>query len=302
MAAQFAGPFYKEKNKHLTKIITKPLAGLANKLRAIESSLSLARDLNCAVEIAWVPDFQMVAGYHELMEPSELFRVTDSDKYRYCRSSFSLKGYKKPVARLINSICGIDLAFNDVDIGQHVRPGVWNIATLAKDKTVFIDTCHDFYPYHYNFSWVKPLPRMADAISSFTEKIRKGQCIGLHLRRTDHAVSIAQSPDELFEHIIRQEIGKDAGAIFFLATDNPDTQQHFLSLFGPERILVYPKKFGRDNVIATQDALVDWMLLGRCSKLYCSFWSSFSETAASVAGTKAITLNKDSLDFCFGLR
>lgn len=272
------------------KIIVKPLAGLANKLRAIESTLSLARDLECPVHVHWVPDHQMVAHYHELFEPSELFEVQAGDRYKYCRSSFSLKGYKKPIAKVINTLYGIQLMFNDLDIASQVRQGSWDIRQMAAGKTVLIDTCHDFYTYHYSFSWVRPLPEIAASIETFAAKFRGRPCIGLHLRRTDNAMSIAKSPDVLFENAIRQEIADNPDSLFFLATDNPDTEKHFLDLFGYDRILVFPKRFGRDNVAATRDALVDWSLLGKCSRLYCSFWSSFSETAARVAQTDAITL------------
>jgi hypothetical protein len=270
------------------RIIAKPLAGLANKLRVIESVVSLAKDLQAPVEIVWVPDVQMVAHYHDLFEESDLFNIIKENKYNYSRSSFSLKGYKKTLGHLFNAFYGIDKSFNDQDIAHQVRPGNWDIVTLAKNRTIYIDTCHNFYNYHYNFSWVKPLPPIANAIDDFAGKIRNKSCIGLHIRRTDNEKSIAESPDQLFEQAISQEIAKDPNIIFFLATDNAATEQHFLNLFGPERILVYKKRFGRESIDAIRDAVVDWMLLGKCSKLYCSYWSSFSETAAAVANTKAI--------------
>jgi hypothetical protein len=271
-------------------IHVKVLAGLANKLRAIESGVSLSKDLNCPLEVIWVPDHQMVAKYHELFCPSDLFDVTGHDRYRFSRSSFLIKGLKKPIVSTINSLYGLDLSFNDVDIGQQVRPRIWDIGSIARGKHIYISTCHDFYPYRYNFSWVKPLPEIGETIESFTEKIRGKNCIGLHIRRTDNAVAKEQSPDRLFEEAVKEEIRKNEETIFFLATDDAATEKHFIRLFGPQRILVYPKMFGRDSVQATRDAVVDWFLLGKCSKLYCSYYSSFSETAASVAGTPAITL------------
>jgi hypothetical protein len=272
------------------KIIAKALAGLANKLRVIESVISLAKDLDSPVEIIWVPDWQMVARYRDLFEPSALFKVIDYDKFKYCRSSFSLKRYKRPLSGLINRFYGIDIAFNEADISRQVRPGHWNIRVLAENKTTYIDTCHNFYPYHYNFSWIRPMPVIADKISDFEEKIRQRNCIGLHIRRTDNVSSVENSPDHLFEKAIRDEIQRDPTAVFFLATDDEPTQSHFTGLFGKDRILIQPKKFGRDSVAAIRDAVVDWTLLTKCSKLYCSYYSSFSETAIAVSNAPAITL------------
>ncbi|HEV2352822.1 MAG TPA: hypothetical protein VGR89_01155, partial [Puia sp.] len=207
-----------------------------------------------------------------------------------CRSSFSLSKYKMPFSALINRYYGIDVAFNERDISRQVRPGNWDIRALSAGKTTYIDTCHNFYPYHYRFSWVNPVPAIADRIGNFDEKIKQRKCIGLHIRRTDNRDSVENSPDFLFENAIRDEIRRDPSAVFFLATDDYTTQSHFTALFGPERILAHPKKFGRDSVEAIRDAVVDWMLLTKCSKLYCSYYSSFSETVIDVSKAPAITL------------
>jgi hypothetical protein len=272
----------------VNRIILNTLAGLANRLRVIESAISLGKDLNTPVDICWGPTEHMVAHYHELFETPELFNLIKENKYPYSRSSFSLKGYKKPIAKLINAFYGIDKSFNDQDIAHQVRPENWDIVSLARNRTIYIETCHNFYKYHYNFSWVKPLPFIADVIEGFSGKIKNKNCVGLHIRRTDNTASIENSPDILFEHAIKKEITENENTIFFLATDDAATEHHFVKLFGPERIQVVPKKFGRQNIEAIQYAVVDWMLLGKCSKLYCSYWSSFSETAASVANAETI--------------
>jgi hypothetical protein len=275
----------------MSTIVVKPLAGLANKLRVIESTLSLARQLNIKPHILWVTEWQMIARYDELFEPNELFTISYTDKYTYCRSSFSLKGIKKPVGKIINKLSGIDLMFNDVDIALNVSSGKWNIREMIGEcNNVYINTCHNFYPYHYNFAWAKPLPKISKAIDSYLNIIKNNDCIGLHIRRTDNTASIAASTDELFEKAIRKEIEKNNNCVFFLATDDLKTQDHFVQMFGKERILFYPKKFGRDSVEAIQDAVVDWVLLGKCSKLYCSYYSSFSETAAAITNAEVVVV------------
>jgi len=205
-----------------------------------------------------------------------------------------MTGWKRPLTQLINRSLGIDLVFNETDIMRQVRPGNWDIKSLVSAQNrVYIDTCHNFYPYHYNFSWVKPVPAIAANIGKFRERINGRKCIGLHIRRTDNASSIECSPNELFEAAVREELARDPRAVFFLATDDQATQDHFVNLFGSDRMLVHPKRFGRDSVAAIQDAVVDWMLLGVCRKLYCSFYSSFSETAIAVSKAPAITLKTE---------
>jgi hypothetical protein len=232
----------------------------------------------------------MVAQYADLFEPSELFSVTRSNKLKYCGSSFSLPPYKRPISDLINRYCGVDLVFAPRDIRRITASEDCDIRDLVAGKTAYIHTIQSFYPYRYNFSWVKPVAAIAAKMAGFEETVGVNRCIGLHIRRTDNHRSIQNSPDHLFEAAIRKELQLDPDAVFFLATDDQATQSHFIGIWGPDRILTHPKQFGRSTVQATQDAVIDWMLLTRCRKLYCSFYSSFSETAAAVSKVPAITL------------
>ena len=275
------------------KIIVKTLAGLSNRLRAIESGLSLAERNGSPCEVVWVPDPQMVAHYSELFVPPDKFELFPDDRYKYARSSFSLKGIKKPLSKVINQYYGIEAAFSDLDVRPLIWSGKVNLPEYCNGRTCYFFTCQNFFSATFRYSWLQPIPEIEDKLGRFGERVAGRSMIGLHIRRTDNEMSISESPDALFEKAIEDEIKKNADVVFFLATDDKPTEKKFIDKYGDGRILVNPKRFGRDSVEATRDAVVDLFSLSRCRRLYCSFYSSFSETAALISSAETIICKRE---------
>lgn len=108
--------------------------------------------------------------------------------------------------------------------------------------------------------------------------------VGMHIRRTDHAICREQTPDHLCLH----EGGRiiDSGCKIFLATDNIQTEKLMIDRFGdniityektPEISQRWPKKIF--SLLETQQDLVDLHLLARCNYVLGSFGSSYSGLA-----------------------
>lgn len=68
---------------------------------------------------------------------------------------------------------------------------------------------------------------------------------------------------------------------FYLSTDDSMVQEEFISEYG-SHILVREKDFGRNTVVGMQDALVDMWLLSKTTKIFGSYYSSFSRMASLV--------------------
>jgi|GEM_PF-259409 len=275
------------------RIIVKPLAGLSNRLRAIESALSLGHTVGAPVEVVWANDHQMAAFFDQLFIVPSDFSLFQYDKYKYARSSFSLKGVKKVLSKITNWYYGVETAVSELDVVELLWTKKLDLATWCRGKNSYFFTCQQFFPFRYNYSWLKPVPEVQQKLDRFVAAIGGRNCIGIHIRRTDHDVAIAQSPDFLFEQAIEKEMAGDENVVFFLATDDSNTEKHFVNKYGRERIVTNPKQFGRDSVEATRDAVVDLLSLTKCSKLYCSYWSSFSETAAVISGAETIICRTD---------
>jgi hypothetical protein len=69
---------------------------------------------------------------------------------------------------------------------------------------------------------------------------------------------------------------------FFLATDDKK-EEHIVKQLFKDAVIIYEKDVvSRSTQMGMQDALVDWLLLSRTSKIICSYWSSFNEEASVV--------------------
>lgn len=155
---------------------------------------------------------------------------------------------------------------------------------LIPQKAIYIHTCHDFYPSHDNFSWVKPIPSIQKKIDEVAERFMDNT-VGVHIRRTDHIHSIRESPLDGFILEMEECLKQDPSTRFFLATDDEDTELVLKARF-KERIIIQQKRFGRDSVAAIQDAVVDLFALSKTNLILASYSSLFSETAAILGTVK----------------
>jgi hypothetical protein len=106
--------------------------------------------------------------------------------------------------------------------------------------------------------------------------------IGIHIRSTDHLTSLKNSPFFLFEEKIREELMGNPNTNFFLATDNEAYRNRLVQKFGNDKILFHTKVFRRDLSEGIQDAVVDLFCLSKTSKIYGSYYSSFSYVAGRI--------------------
>jgi hypothetical protein len=105
--------------------------------------------------------------------------------------------------------------------------------------------------------------------------------IGVHIRRTDHTESINGSPLKSFIDTIRTDLLKDSSLNYFLATDDKEVEITLKKIF-PGNIITYEKVYSRMNVEGIQDAMVDLYSLASTTKIYGSYFSSFSDMAARI--------------------
>ena len=104
----------------------------------------------------------------------------------------------------------------------------------------------------------------------------KGDMVGVHIRRTDHTKCIAASPLAAFEDCVKRLSG-----VVYLATDDMAVKKSFMEKYG----VVSPiDVLGRRTKAQQIYGIMEWMLLQKCSCIYASAGSSFSELAAWRAG------------------
>ena len=136
-----------------------------------------------------------------------------------------------------------------------------------------------------------PRQDIQEKITSYSQSFTD-YSIGIHIRRTDNAASIQQSPTELFIAAIDREIEANPNVSIFLATDSEIVKKEMLSRYG-NRVLTAKDEADRNSIAGIKGGIIDMFALSKTNKIYGSFQSSFSELAAQIGNVPIEILQKD---------
>jgi hypothetical protein len=262
------------------RIIVKPLAGLANRMRVIDSAISLSKQLDLPLEVVWNRERSLNCLYDDLFEPINEFSVSSS-WYNGLRRSIrpweSLSFIFRENLSLKVKFAGRVWLY---DTHPSFLQGMDFLKFKAKNL-IYISTAHRFSE-PANIPLFRPIPAILQRIDKLTAGFTDKTC-GIHIRRSDSRLSISESPEYLFTDKINELIRRDPEIDFFLATDDISIKSRFLGTY-PGRIKTNDHKLGRDDISGIQNALTDLYCLSRTSKIFGSFYSSFSATASLISG------------------
>lgn len=240
-----------------------------------------ARHIGCRLNVFWRVDDSMNTRFSELFEvPEDMSLIEMKPESYFSRGLFS---WLNPFACRVN-----DRERFERRVAAARGWGPWALTEYA-----------EFYKDEFSsYSWLRPVAALQKQIDEFRLKLGDNP-IGVHIRRTDNEMSIKYSPLILFEEKIRGELVKNPRQKFFLATDDVPTKIRLLSLFG-DSLLTRQDIAVREAENGVRDAAVDLMLLASCSKLYGSYYSSFSEVAAAIGNVRLEQLKCVSTVSCEG--
>jgi hypothetical protein len=266
----------------------RPQAGLANRMRVLDSALSLANALHRNLIVYWVktPDFN--CSYNQLFKSTSSFKLIESrsfirDNGRIQKLQISIlnflglkfpRGYQQYLFHE-NVVRNIQLGYSFLNLPSH---------------SIYFQTDTRFMKTEKALTAFEPCEDVQRRVNDFMSSHLKSRFVGLHIRRADHVKAILQSPTSLFIQSIREEINSNPESIFFLSTDSVTEEYTLKKLFG-DRIICRGKVLSRAKPIGIQDAFIDMLLLAKSTKIYGSYYSSFSEVAASIGNIPLITLN-----------
>jgi hypothetical protein len=253
-------------------IDVEPMAGLANRMRVINSAYWLARDLGKDLRVIWTPYRGLNCAFSNLFKDPAEFSVKERKKDIFHETRlfdlyFSARsvGYSKAIKLIRKKTIDLDL-FSD----------------LRGRKRILIASVHQFYAPDKPFYRFEPLDQINDRIAALTGKYSR-YTVGVHIRRADHKISTNTSTTEKFIGIMNEILMAHPEATFFLATDNPEEERGLRKEFGT-RILSAGKELSRNSQQGIADALVDLYCLSKTRKVIGSYFSSFSEVAARLQG------------------
>lgn len=244
------------------KIILRCQGGFCNRIRAIVSAVLWAEDIGTSLEVYWpVEKGHMPCAIDELIDVRSISRLTGFHD-GYIRA--------KQVLSSDDMIAAIDSSSADIIIQSYstFHPDLQTLTERGLSALRRIKVA-------------QYLQDMADI------KLSDKEYIGIHVRRTDHVKCIEASPLEAFERHISNILISDSYAKFVLCTDETYVKQRFSQQFGSS-ILSPIDTLGRMTSEQQKLGVVDWLLLQKCSKIYASAGSSFSELAAWRAGIELL--------------
>lgn len=284
--------YYKriENDEYNNRMVVQPDAGLGNRLYCLYSALYYSQILGRSFDLIWLRENCCNVPYDEIFDRGEYvdkFRVYTTYHLGY-KNAFALKTvlsniwmaivkkryayYNSEETRKIFNEKGED-AFLDL---------------LSKDDRIcvkangrFIDLEH-FASVRDIIKPSKQIAEMVDEIMSPYISKQEANVVGIHIRRTDNKHSIENSPIEAFWQIMDSEVGANPETIFYVATDDAEVEMELKQKYN----VIAHKTFGdsksRDSASGIKDAYVDMLCLSKCSKIYGSYGSSFSEMAALI--------------------
>lgn len=268
-----------------------PVGGLANRMKAIDSAVALAKDAHKELRIIWFKDWGLNCRFDELFQPLALPGVEVKDA-----SLFDLLIYDRPrkknfrLPRLFQRLL-FDQCIYEEEATRLFYEG-FDFRSWAEGRRAYIASCVYFYPQGAGklFSIFHPIEALQQKIDESCSRFGE-HTLGVHIRRTDNVASISQSPTELFIARMEEEIGRHEDTVFYLATDSEEDKKQLKERFG-ERIVASPRKADRGSVEGMQDALVELYILSRTGRILGSMQSSYSETAAQISGITCELLKK----------
>lgn len=263
------------------EITITPYGGLANRMRALNSVIELAKVSSIPLQAVWFSNFELNAPFGELFETPDYSALSIKEAGFFDR--FLYRSPRRHTLWLprITAPLMFDTTIYSSDFVALRDKGIL-VDTILRGGRVLIESCYDFANYSKALS--KNFVPKSDILSSVEEFIENNfasNTIGVHIRRTDNELSIKNSPLSLFCDAMQREIELCADTKFYVATDDAATKKELKEIFG-DRILSIETDCNRNSLRGMKEAVKEMWILSRTSKIYGSFYSSYSEIASQL--------------------
>lgn len=281
-----------------TRLIINPIGGLANRMRAIASGISLMHALYrhtpqgaipVELNFIWRKNWELNAEFADIfLMPTILQdRISYPSKLKY-DFFYSIPRKKNLYISAITNLRH-GLALYSLHDSYHRRfhadtDGKILLATvlnaLNKGQSCFLQSGTIFYPFADDtyINLFKPTDEIRRQ-SDLRVKALGSNKIGLHIRRSDNIESIKYSPDYLFIDKVTDILQRNPATRFYLATDDALIKLKFTRIFG-DRIISSDAPAYRNSVDGIKEAAIELFTLAGTDKIFGSYYSSFSEAAA----------------------
>lgn len=271
-------------------IIIEPCAGLGNRLLGLGSAYAVAKKLDRKLVVMWKREVGCNIRFQELFDlPFEVVEISEN----------GLK--KEPVAQILGDRAKKKWRnsadrFLECDEVEKIkeREGYEGLFRLIEQTPVIY--LKAFGPIcevtAESYSFVRPSKNIEEK-GAYLFRELTGQCVGVHVRRTDHTEAIANSPLALFAERMKKELKTAADTSFFVATDDKEVRRELKELL-PDAKLIFPQSdvIDRDSKEGIEEAFIEMLALSKCRKILGSYNSTFSLLPSYIGNIPLETVHK----------
>lgn len=284
-----ANPKPTQQKLYAGSITLVPAGGLGNRMKAIAAALRLAQAVGSKLHIKWFRDWGLGCRFDQLFQPISHDSVTLDEATLTDHLFFDRPRRRNFYFPKIALSSVFDRTMDEAATTRGMREG-FDFARWARGKRVWMSSNVYFMAEDIPldaFDIFHPTPRLQARIDKEASALGEN-AVGVHIRRTDNARSIAQSPTEMFVQRMRQESPETR---FYVATDDESVKQLLHQEF-PQRIQTLPRQAQRGTLQGMEDAVVEMFLLSRCKRLIGSSCSTYSMTAAALGRIPLETIER----------
>ncbi len=277
----------------LDHIVVVPRNGYVNRLQAWASAAILGAELDVPVQVLWEPEMVAPASASLLFSEQVVNRsFVDSDVV----SEFA----GAPHADLPRYLTVdrdrrlVILAGHDQGEQAFMERLGWALADDCRPRTLLIIAGGKFHlPDAADFTRQREVfyqrlewhPAIIDRTNSELAAHGAGAYLGLHIRQTDRT---REAPSARAIRLVLGTLAEESEVrSLFIAADTEAGRRHWAAIARELGLAPWSASnvaLDRQTNSAGQDAMVDWLLLGRALTLVYSASSSFGEEAAVAAG------------------
>ena len=266
-------------------VVLNPVGGLANRLRAIVSTYIWANKLIANLIVYWFKDNGMEAGFYDLFDKPKIHGLTILDGTMLDKIRYGNGGKRMLFVPQLYQRVHFDYRFRNDNQEKFIK--------TIRGGRIYVKSCGFIGKYskellHNTFMSIFHLrTHLQKAIEERTKDFKK-YTIGFHIRRTDNAQSISNSPTYLFLNYARDEMTKHRDCALYLASDSKEEKKLFKSNY--PNVITNFEETTRKTRKGIEDAIIDMYSLAKCNVIYGSFYSSFSEFASIIGNSKLIVV------------
>ena len=246
-----------------------PSAGFGNRLRALISGICAAEDCNRILHVLWRQEVGVYRGELTIV-------FTEQSFPSFVRiESIAPDSPEDPNQTLCNS------------------PDDWSALLQTINSSILPVSIKSYGQFYQSdpVRWTRHLQSLQPnpIFKAFIDNLFSSRpVVGVHIRRTDHIISIQNSPTSAFVAAMR---AYPRTTLFFVASDDDSERKTMQAIF-PGRILVAASIIDRFTVNGGVNSFLDFLGLSMCSEILGSASSSFSEMAAAYGGIPLKVVSK----------